>query len=948
MSTSTLLAQTLPECNIEALFQFPPQYPKTLCQRFQEQQIQPAPIILGVPGWQTDADVFAQTGSSVLTNKTVFVQGNFNVLSNFEFNNCWVIISPGVKIIVNGGTTTQPLLTIDQSRLFCCTGLWAGIDLEKNARVNTQNNSEIEDATTAVIADGEANTLSLNNTTFNRNRVGVQLGKTTSAVGTSITMVGFSGNKFTCTSPLNTTVSEITFAGILVQRTTGTTTLSGNSEFAKIHHGIYVGIHLQNVKLDQTILNVSFCKFDQIIKKGIFADPKIVLNVFGSTFINNGTHSIDILRSSHLQVLFSTFTYDDDVISNGNNFYYGIRFNPTGPDVIFDNQYIQNNDFYVTFLNGAKFERIHCISMYGDLDGVSGDLAIDYNEFHMKFRMGTGISGETRAISLTGGTHIVGENSIIDNDFEFENFSSPNVTSYAINVTNGDYNNLTIADNRFHHTYNTSLTLGEIGIRLNGSTGSGNLVSLNRFDELPTGPSRAYAYGIYSVDFDNTNYEYNLLRECNTGFFFNGLSENSQMICNDIIGGNTLLQLFGAVIGDQGEIDILGNIIKTNGNEWDNVEAPTYNALCIPTNLADFSKFYVTGNQSFSNPYFPIQIDPNSGWFTGGGPDPECSMGLTQNSLERSVVTGELAIALNNPADAWEAERYLLNRLNVEAGLLNSWSGFQIFKNAKNGTPMAQLSAVQKMIDDAFVPSPSLAAQVAQKRAETIPLLEQAKQLDDQIINGETASLLAQRVQLQANLAVKLGDAAALDSTYRLETATKLQAAKTANNAISVTALYEVNTKAVNGLLIDLVLYDTLSEMQANNLKAIAAQCPRTGGMAVYKARGILPDCEMENISEAPCYPSEERGLIGASGNSDQAFQIAPNPNNGSFMLRANEFLGSKVSIYDALGSLVLEHHVNEKTPVLDIKQDLCSGIYFCRILDKAGKSQVIPFVVLQ
>ena len=162
MSTSTLLAQTLPECNIEALFQFPPQYPKTLCQRFQEQQIQPAPIILGVPGWQTDADVLAQTGSSVLTNKTVFVQGNFNVLSNFEFNNCWVIISPGVKIIVNGGTTTQPLLTIDQSRLFCCTGLWAGIDLEKNARVITRNNSEIEDATTAVIADGEANTLSLN------------------------------------------------------------------------------------------------------------------------------------------------------------------------------------------------------------------------------------------------------------------------------------------------------------------------------------------------------------------------------------------------------------------------------------------------------------------------------------------------------------------------------------------------------------------------------------------------------------------------------------------------------------------------------------------------------------------------------------------------------------------------------------------------------------------
>jgi hypothetical protein len=95
LATSTF-AQQLPECENTQEFKFPLEYPSTLCQEFSELP-QSTPIVLGIPGWMTDSDVNLQLGTVVLTNKVVYIQGDFTVLANFEFNNCWVSISPSKK-----------------------------------------------------------------------------------------------------------------------------------------------------------------------------------------------------------------------------------------------------------------------------------------------------------------------------------------------------------------------------------------------------------------------------------------------------------------------------------------------------------------------------------------------------------------------------------------------------------------------------------------------------------------------------------------------------------------------------------------------------------------------------------------------------------------------------------------------------------------------------------
>jgi hypothetical protein len=952
LATGTF-AQRLPECENTPELKTPPEYPSTLCQEFNELP-QPIPIVLGIPGWMTDADVNLQLGTTVLTNKVVYVQGDFTVLANFEFNNCWVSISPGKKIKVgNNSIVAEPLLNVNNSRLFCCNGLWNGIDMEDGARVNTSNGSRIEDATTAIIADGNnfTNTLSLQNTTFNRNRIGVQIGKTSTGTGTSVAVVNFSDNVFSCTSPLNTTLSEITFAGVLVQRISGLTTLNSVAitEFREIMFGVYVGNHINTVTLGQTFLNIQGLKFNRIINKGIFMEPAVVANILSCEFINNGTHGIDILKSDQLQVLGCKFTYTDDVIPNGKNFYYGVRFNPNGSNIVFNDQNITSNVFDIDFLDASKIERIHCISMYGASDGSDGEHYIDNNTFYMNFQQVAGIPAETRAITVAGGIHPNTENSVLENYCEFKNFSSNFASSCVINITNGDYNNLFVSNNTFKGFEFDYEKNGETAIRLAGSSGDEVFVVSNFFNGVTGNPELAIPFdiGIFVADFENTDFQYNFLRENDAGFIFHGTNENTNMLCNDIIGGNELLKLDFSIIGPQGgPLAPNGIPLSVNGNEWFNVETPAFDANCTPPSFASFSPFFVTGQQSPTNTFFPDMINPSSGWFTGDGPESECVFALTQNPLERSIADGTLATALDNPADAWETERYLYKRLINDAALLNSWSGFQTFKSAKDGSAMAQLSAVQQMIADAYAPSPSLAAQVVQKKGEIDALLEDVEQLDAQIANGESTALMTQRKQKQTDLAVKQGEAAAIDAAYQAEVTNKLQAAQTANNAITTTAVYEQHTKLVNGFIIELALNGALSEGQISTLKSIAAQCPRDGGMAVYQARGILPDCELENIDESICRPSQGRSAKPIAAQVTDNVRIVPNPNQGAFLIQADNLAGARVMVYDVLGNVVVEQRIVAETTAFRFSHDLNAGTYFCRIVGIDGQNRTVSFVV--
>ena len=124
----------------------------------------------------TDENRLFSTIGSSLVGKVVCIKVDFFIDSDFSFIDCTVKIDPGVHILVNVPSPIQSApvaLHIEGSKLFACNDLWAGILLGNEARIYTDN-STIEDAEHAIRSNARSY-LYISNTTFNRNRVGIQL-----------------------------------------------------------------------------------------------------------------------------------------------------------------------------------------------------------------------------------------------------------------------------------------------------------------------------------------------------------------------------------------------------------------------------------------------------------------------------------------------------------------------------------------------------------------------------------------------------------------------------------------------------------------------------------------------------------------------------------------------------------------------------------------------------
>lgn len=103
-------------------------------------------------------------------NGEVCIVGNFIADDPFTFVDAVVKINPGVVIDMDVGTS----LSIDNSKLFACGNLWAGIKVGFASIIQTSNFSVIEDAETAISVNGFS-VLNIQETIFNRNRIGISL-----------------------------------------------------------------------------------------------------------------------------------------------------------------------------------------------------------------------------------------------------------------------------------------------------------------------------------------------------------------------------------------------------------------------------------------------------------------------------------------------------------------------------------------------------------------------------------------------------------------------------------------------------------------------------------------------------------------------------------------------------------------------------------------------------
>jgi hypothetical protein len=163
------------------------------------------------------------------------------------------------------------------------------------------------------------------------------------------------------------------------------------------------------------------------------------------------------------------------------------------------------------------------------------------------------------------------------------------------------------------------------------------------------------------------------------------------------------------------------------------------------------------------------------------------------------------------------------------------------------------------------------------------------------------------------------------------------------NNTIVVTATIEQNMQTFNAIYLDMVGGRTLSAQQRTDLESIAAQCPATGGPAVYQARALLTsvyddyvewedNCRFRSFNPPPRLGNPATGENAPAA----AVNLYPNPNDGQMSLDYTLQEGQTGVFYilDVTGRVLMTKELANNEQHTQISADeLASGIYIWQVM---------------
>ena len=172
----------------------------------------------------------------------------------------------------------------------------------------------------------------------------------------------------------------------------------------------------------------------------------------------------------------------------------------------------------------------------------------------------------------------------------------------------------------------------------------------------------------------------------------------------------------------------------------------------------------------------------------------------------------------------------------------------------------------------------------------------------------------------------------------------RIQYLRQLNNGISTSLTIDYNQKVVNGIMLNLLSNDSVTSSELTTLSAIAAQCPLSGGDAVYEARAVVvhyTGVEYNDRQLCAGTGSRENDQVSSTENKNY-INIFPNPSTG--LVSWSGITGPvTVRIFNQLGQLQLEQRCTEGSINLTPLQD---GVYQLQLLD-AGQLKATRSVVL-
>lgn len=307
----------------------------------------------------------------------------------------------------------------------------------------------------------------------------------------------------------------------------------------------------------------------------------------------------------------------------------------------------------------------------------------------------------------------------------------------------------------------------------------------------------------------------------------------------------------------------------------------------------------------------------------------------------------------------WRAQRAVYFALKQNPEIENYYPAYSTFISENEGGNIGKLYQVTVALNAARNGNDALRNNATNNRILIGDMLSQIETADQTWQNAVTTAEkdAAKEVKQQklGELILLLENAANFQAAYQQSLINELTVAQQINSSISNTNEWEGYEKTVNAAFISYLQNGTLTETQQEDMKTIAELCPKIGGMAVYKARSILPECArvidrdnrdgcypiQEPITPTPTFGSTERSTI---KNVTYA-QVVPNPATEVATVFVPSGKLGNVRLYNAFGRLVAEQQMIVSQTIFGIAM-LSSGIYYFEITYPDGQRECLKLVV--
>ena len=832
--------------------------------------------------------------------------------------------------------------------------------------VSETSGSQIEDAEAAIFCiDSYYNFLEVESTVFNRNVLGIHLKNEPFAPHPPV-LFKFSGNKFTCDAPINGTGAGVSEAGLKIKNIP-TFIHPSFGAVSNQFRGLKYGVVVEGAA--SVISGWNFF-FDRIFIDAISLENGRI-DIKNSTFRNVEGTSIAVKKCAKANITSCNFIYTSSLppLGSGLTFVhrYGLKIDEllAGCEVAASG-WTFNADFGAVPFNEAQNKNIIGVYINGNNAGSGVKVRIgggDLNTWNIN-----SIAG--RAIVLSGTFPIDASLQVFYNHFKIENKYS-NLSNFTeddplgILCSGGDKHNLKIYANTF--TKGSWMNDAVHGMLLTGSAGTGNDISDNQF-------LSPYDDGIQVTGFKNSLFCSNRFYDGIIGFRFSGQNDDTEFMYNVTHFSRLVHVAANSYMDDQ----------DNNGNQWFYISFGSSafyvspQARCETASFAGLSRFKVhtpqSGNPdqsgSFFSEYHPFSIVPDNAdeWFeydpNGMLPTTGCVNQVTGGGgvkkVGRLTSDGGLSQFSGDPVFLWEAEKHLYARLSDAPSLVAEHASFPAFKSGRENSTMGKLYEIKHGIDHAHVGLSALLGQISALSTSVDALTDSIRLIDASAAASSDPSML-QGLFLQKQGAVfymnaLLEEAASLHAQYADSILVAYAEILNDNNAISTSQSHEQYEVAANAIFLETFTsaVHSVPAARQQQLRQIAALCPREGGSAVYRARSLLPSCEHLAISDftSGCYPIEE--IEGRSqqdsteSNAVVALSVFPNPSSGAFDVRLpSGKTDAIVSVVNNLGQIVAQQGVAAQESRIRFSSSLPNGVYWVVVKYVDGSSDSSGLVII-